>query len=308
MDHSKHIPVLFDEVLELLRPQPGGHYIDGTLGAGGHTEGILQASAPNGRVLVFDRDPEAIEHARHRLRMYGERVTYVNSSYAEMAKVAPANSFIDVRGILLDLGFSSRQLADSQRGFSFMREGPLDMRFDPATEKTAADLVNHLDEEFLAEIFWRYGEVRRSRFVARLLVENRPFTSTTELAKLVESTIGRSSRIHPATQLFQALRIAVNDELGELDRGLRAAVDILAPGGRLAIISFHSLEDRLVKQTLRDLSKDCVCPPQQPVCTCEVRATVALVSRKAIKASAEEIAQNPRSRSARLRVAEKLAH
>jgi 16S rRNA (cytosine1402-N4)-methyltransferase len=306
MDQFEHVPVLFNEVVELLQPQPGGSYIDGTLGAGGHTVGILRSSAPDGRVLVFDRDPDAIAYSRGRLKAYGERVTFVNASYAEMNRVAPLYGFGAVGGILLDLGLSSRQLDNAARGFSFMREGPLDMRFDPAHEMTAATLVNEADEEELALLLQRYGEVRRSRSVARLIVENRPYATTTELADLLARELGRRGRIHPATLVFQALRIAVNDELGELERGLEAASEILAHGGRLAVISFHSLEDRLVKQTFRDWARDCICPPQQPICTCDKQSTVRLVTRGAVKAAPEEVEANPRSRSARLRVAEKI--
>lgn len=306
MDQSNHIPVLYNEVLELLRPQPGGQYIDGTLGAGGHAAGILEASAPDGRVLVFDRDEEAVQFARRRLQTYGERVVFINASYALMNRVASANGFTAVDGILLDLGLSSRQLANAARGFSFLREGPLDMRFDPSLETTAADLINNLNEHELSTIFRRYGEVKRSTRISRLIMANRPIHTTTELAELIKAEIGQSGRIHPATQVFQALRIAVNDELAELERGIQAAIDVLDPGGRLAIISFHSLEDRIVKHTFRDLCKDCICPPKQPVCTCDHRATVRRVTRRVIKASADEIASNSRSRSARLRVVEKL--
>jgi 16S rRNA (cytosine1402-N4)-methyltransferase len=302
-----HIPVLYEAALAQLQPQPGGHYIDGTLGAGGHAEGILLASAPDGRVLVFDKDPEAIAFARKRLESYGRRAIFINESFSNMGKVARAQNFGEVKGVLLDLGLSSRQLADGERGFSFLRPGPLDMRFDPSSQQTAANLVNDLDESDLAAIFWRYGEVRQSRMLARLIVENRPIESTTALAELIKNRVGQRGRIHPATQVFQALRIAVNNELDDLASGIGEALDILEPGGRLVVISFHSLEDRLVKHTFRDLSKDCICPPQQPVCTCDAKAKVRLIGRKAIKASAEEIERNPRSRSARLRVAEKLA-
>lgn len=306
MDQSTHIPVLYTEVLDLLRPQPGGQYIDGTLGAGGHTTGILEASAPDGRVLVFDRDLEAIQFARRRLEPYGERVVFINASYAMMNKLAKENDFTAVTGVLLDLGLSSRQLADPVRGFSFLREGPLDMRFDSSSEETAADLINNLTKSELVAIFRRYGEVKYSERIAKTIVANRPLYTTAELAQLIEVEIGRRGRIHPATQVFQALRIAVNDELAELERGIEAAIDVLEPGGRLAIISFHSLEDRMVKNTFRDLSKDCICPPEQPICNCNVRAKVQRVTRRAVKASAEEVSTNPRSRSARLRVVEKL--
>jgi 16S rRNA (cytosine1402-N4)-methyltransferase len=223
-----------------------------------------------------------------------------------MAAVAPPLGFDAVDGILLDLGLSSRQLADAERGFSFLKEGPLDMRFDPRQGQPAAELINNASEEELTDIFRRYGEEPQSRRIARLIVAHRPLETTTELAGLIERALGRRRGRHPATQTFQALRIAVNDELGEVERGLRAAVGLLRPGGRLAVISFHSLEDRLVKQFFREAGRACVCPPEQPVCTCGARPALARVTRKAVKASAEEIDANPRSRSARLRVAEKL--
>ena len=302
----KHIPVLYSEVLELLQPRPGGQYIDGTLGAGGHTKGLLEASAPDGRALVFDRDAEAIEYAQKRLLSYGERVVFVNASYSAMSEMAAEYGFTSVEGVLLDLGLSSRQLADAGRGFSFSLEGPLDMRFDNSTEEnTAAELINYADEAELAAIFRQYGEVRQSSRIARLIVANRPFRSTTELADIIAKDV-RRGRIHSATQVFQALRIAVNDELAELERGIEAAVNVLVPGGRLAIISFHSLEDRIVKHRFRELSKECVCPPEQPICTCDAKATVKRITRSAVKSSDEEVAKNPRSRSARLRVVEKL--
>jgi len=305
-DEIIHVPVLFDKVLEYLRPLPNGRYIDGTLGAGGHTFGILQASAPDGRVLVFDKDPEAIRFARGRFAKYGKRIIYENASYAEMGTLAPAHGFTQVNGILLDLGLSSRQLADGERGFSFQREGPLDMRFDPTTGETAADLLNNLSESELADIFWRYGEVSQNHRIAKLIVANRPFYSTTELAQFISANVRKKGRIHPATQLFQALRIEVNRELEAVEQGVEAAIDLLISGGRLAVISFHSLEDRFVKRYFRELAKDCVCPPHQPVCTCDKQATVKLIARRAIKAGDQESTINPRSRSARLRVAEKL--
>jgi 16S rRNA (cytosine1402-N4)-methyltransferase len=302
-----HVPVLYRETIEMLQPRPGGRYLDGTLGAGGHAAAILQASAPDGRLLAFDRDPEAIAFARRRLGELADRVTFVNASFDDMAELAPQHGFSEVDGILLDLGLSSRQLSDAGRGFSFLREGPLDMRFDPAQQLTAADLVNNLPEAELADIFRRYGEERNSRHWARLIIANRPITTTSQLAQLVAGQSGRRrERIHPATQIFQALRIAVNEELAALEKALPAAVELLMAGGRLAVISFHSLEDRMVKQFMRDQSRSCVCPPEQPVCTCATVPRLRLVGRKAIKPSDAEVAGNPRSRSARLRVAEKL--
>jgi 16S rRNA (cytosine1402-N4)-methyltransferase len=301
-----HVPVLFDEIMALLQPRPSGKYVDGTVGAGGHTTGLLQRSGPDGQVLALDRDPEAIRFARERLAPFGDRVVLVNASYADMAHQASRYNFAEVNGILLDLGLSSRQLADAGRGFSFMHDGPLDMRFDPEQGQTAADLINRLPEASLAELLSRYGEVAASRKLARAIVGARPLRTTHQLAGLIVSQVGRRGRVHPATQVFQALRIAVNDELETLEQALPDAVDLLAPGGRLAVISFHSLEDRLVKRFFREQARDCVCPPQQPVCTCAARAAVRLVTRKAVKPGEAEVAQNPRSRSARLRVVEKL--
>lgn len=300
-----HEPVLLREVMLQLGPAPGARFIDGTVGAGGHAAAFLAATAPDGRLLGFDRDPEAMAFAARRLAPFGARFVPVVNSYGEMGAIAPALGFDGVDGIFLDLGLSSRQLEDPERGFSFLKEGPLDMRFDSRQGETAADLINNLSAEELTDLFRRYGEEPQSRRIARLIVIHRPFHTTTELAGLIEHEIGRRGRPgrHPATRIFQALRIAVNDELGEVERGLRAAVGLLRPGGRLAVISFHSLEDRLVKQFIRAAARDCVCPPEQPVCTCGARAVLKPVTRKAVQATAQEIAANPRSRSARLRVA-----
>ncbi|MCP5101339.1 MAG: 16S rRNA (cytosine(1402)-N(4))-methyltransferase RsmH [Chloroflexi bacterium] len=304
--NDSHIPVLYDEVLALLQPQANGRYIDGTLGAGGHTAGILVASAPTGRVLAFDRDPEAIRFAQARLTEFGDRVTYVNSSYSEMGTQAPTHGFALCDGILLDLGLSSRQLHNGARGFSFMKEGPLDMRFDPRSGKTAADLVNNLSESALTDIFWRYGEVRNSRQVARAIVDKRPFHTTTQLANVIAQVRRKRSRIHPATLVFQALRIAVNKELEIVEAGVLAAIDLLKPGGRLAVISFHSLEDRFVKQTFRQLSRTYEDAPELPMGKRPLQPTLHLITRKPVKATDAEIARNTRSRSARLRVAAKI--
>ncbi len=307
MNHEyTHVPVLYQEVLQLLQPVANGRYVDGTVGGGGHTVGILQASAPNGCVLAFDKDIEAITFARQQLAQWAGRVVFVHASYADMAQWAAKHEFAQVEGVLLDLGLSSRQLDNPERGFSFLKEGPLDMRFDTTQGETAADLINNLSESGLADIFWRYGEEPHSRKFAREIVAKRPFFTTTQLANCIAGLVKQRGRIHPATQLFQALRIAVNQELQTVERGLQAALDLLKPGGRLAVISFHSLEDRLVKQTFRHISRSCVCPPQQPICTCAAHASFRLVTRKAVKASEAEIATNPRSRSARLRVVERL--
>lgn len=304
-----HISVLFQETLDGLRVRPGGRYIDATIGGGGHAAGILAASSPDGRLLGLDRDSAAIEATRARLSPYAERVVLVHGSFDRLAEIAQANHYGLADGILLDLGFSSLQLADPERGFAFMSDGPLDMRFDPvAGGSTAADLVNHLALEELSALLYRYGEERRARRISEAIVAARPLGTTEELAAIIEQAIGRGQRqrIHPATRTFQALRIAVNDELTVLEAALPQAVELLASGGRLAVISFHSLEDRLVKRFLRRESRDCVCPPEVPACICDHRATVRRVTRKPIQPTAEEVAANPRSRSARLRVAERI--
>jgi 16S rRNA (cytosine1402-N4)-methyltransferase len=305
---TNHIPVLYQEVIALLQPRAGGLYIDGTIGGGGHSAGLLAASAPDGRVLGFDKDPEAITFAQAQLAAFGERVTLVNASYADMDAIAPANGFAQVDGVLLDLGLSSRQLDTGARGFSFKYDGPLDMRFDQTQGETAADLINNLTEAELADIFWRYGEEKQSRKLARIITANRPITTTSQLADLIAAHAAprRRRRIHPATLVFQALRIAVNRELDAVETGTAAAIQLLKPGGRLAVISFHSLEDRFVKRYFRQLSQDCICPPSQPICTCDAQAVVRRVTRKAVKAAEAELMDNPRSRSARLRVVEKI--
>lgn len=309
---KEHVPVLYQEIIFYLQPCPGGKYIDGTIGAGGHSAGLLEGSAPDGRVLGLDCDIEAIEFSRNRLVAAGERLALVQTSFAEMDQVARRQGFTAVDGILIDLGLSSRQLASAERGFSFRLDGPLDMRFDTTSGLTAAELLETLDESALSEMLRRYGEVRQNRKVARAILEARPVDTTMQLAELVAQLETKdrrnksSARIHPATKVFQALRIAVNEELEALQKVLPAAVDLLRPGGRLAVISFHSLEDRMVKQFIREKSRDCVCPPEQPICNCDTRPVLRPVTRKVIRPTDDEVARNPRSRSARLRVAERL--
>jgi 16S rRNA (cytosine1402-N4)-methyltransferase len=302
-----HIPVLYQEVIDYLQPAGGSCFIDATVGAGGHSLGLLKASVPDGIVLALDRDPMAIEFARQRLDEFKDRVTLVNASYEQMAIVASRNGMPDADGVLMDLGLSSRQLADRDRGFSFQEDGPLDMRFDTSRGNTAAELINAMPEEGIADIFWRYGDVRESRRYARAIVRERPIDSTLQLAELVKRESRGRGKIHPATLIFQALRIAVNDELETLKAGLAAAIDVLKVGGRLAVISFHSLEDRIVKRFIREQSRDCNCPPEYPVCICDARPLVRAVHRKVIRPTEAEVQSNPRSRSARMRVAEKVA-
>jgi 16S rRNA (cytosine1402-N4)-methyltransferase len=297
---------MLDEVLRELSPQSGQRFIDATVGAGGHTQAILKATDPDGRVLAMDADPLALNIARQRLASYGSRALFVHSNFDQIAHVAGKYDFVPVQGILFDLGLSSMQLDTTERGFSFQDDGPLDMRFDPNGPTTAADLVNNLSQDELADILYRYGEERRSRAIARAIVAARPLHTTRELANVVVRTVGkrRQARIHPATRTFQALRIAVNDELEMLSNALPDATALLTPSGRLAIISFHSLEDRIVKDFFIRESKECICPPEQPVCTCQHRAILHIITRKPITASEQEIKSNPRARSAKLRVAE----
>ena len=302
-----HVPVLFSEVLEHLALGPGDHVIDGTVGGGGHAVGLLQATAPDGRLLGLDRDPEAVARVKERLARESERVQIIQGSFRSIKAVARDMDFPPAGGILLDLGVSSQQLASPVRGFSFVKDGPLDMRFDPSQDRTAADLVNHLPADELAQILYRFGEERQSRRIARAIEAARPFESTRQLARVIQEAVhGGRGRIHPATKSFQALRIAVNDELGALEQALPQAVELLRPGGRLAVISFHSLEDRLVKRFFRDQARDCLCPPEQPISTCKHKRVLRLITRRPLRPTAGETEQNPRARSARLRVAEKL--
>jgi len=307
MSTKPHDPVLLTETITGLGVRPDGVYVDGTLGDGGHAAAILEASAPRGRLLGLDADPEAIHRCRERLGHFGQRLTTVHTSFVSLSEVANAKGFRSVDGVLLDLGLSSRQLSDANRGFSFQSAGPLDMRFNPEEGTPAEDLVNNLTESELADLLWRYGEERHSRRIAREIVRCRPLHSTSELADAVVRAVGHRGRIHPATKTFMALRIATNAELAALQKGLPQALALLTPGrGRLVVLSYHSLEDRVTKQWMQSEAKDCICPPESPECRCGHARSLRLVSRKPITASAQELERNPRSRSARLRVAEKL--
>lgn len=307
-DYFPHQPVLYQEVLDALAPESGKSYLDGTLGAGGHAEGILNASAPQGRLLGLDLDPEALTIARQRLLVFQDRVIIRQASYRDAVSVLQAIGWNQVDGILLDLGVSSMQVDQPERGFSFMEAGPLDMRFNQETGQSAADLVNWLDQETLADIIYQYGEERYSRRIARAIVEARPIMTTDQLVRMIERAVpkGYDPHIHPATRTFQALRIATNRELETLSDALPELVGCLRESGRIAVISFHSLEDRIVKQFFRQESRDCICPPDQPVCTCGHTATLKVLTRKLVRASEQETEENPRSRSAKLRVAEKI--
>ncbi len=293
-----HEPVLLDEVVAALSPRSGGRYIDGTVGSGGHSRQLLELSSPDGQLLGIDLDVQALRLAREVLGQYGARVHLVHGSFADLGAIASDQGFYPADGVLLDLGLSTMQLSDPERGFAIQLDGPLDMRFDLSADRTAADLVNTLREAELADIIYRYGEERKSRRIARAIVRARPLHSTRELADLVVRVVRRRGRIHPATRLFQALRIEVNDEIRVLAQGLEEAVDVLAPGGRLAVIAFHSLEDRVVKNYFRQQARGD---------DSGGRPTLRLVTRKPIRPSQAERERNPRSRSAKLRVAEKLA-
>lgn len=291
MAPSAHQPVLLHEVVEALHPSPGDRIVDCTVGPGGHAEALLEQLGPSGRLLGIDADPDAIELARGRLSRFGGSAILVNRSFADLASVCNEYGFHAVDGILFDLGLSSMQVDSPERGFSFQRDAPLDMRFDPSLELTAADIVNSYPERDIARILREYGEERHARRIARSIVRSRPITSTVRLARLVEQVLGsRRGRIHPATRTFMALRIAVNQELDSLSSALAQTPDLLAPGGRLVVISYHSLEDRIVKQFMRSQARDSV---------------LQLVSRKVVRPTSLEIESNPRSRSAKLRIAER---
>lgn len=312
MDLSKnesgvpHRSVLYHEIIVALHPVSPGYYVDATVGAGGHAWEILNASAPGGMLLGFDLDPQALEIAARRLSIYQDRFRLVQASYITLADQVKDMGWEAVNGIVLDLGVSSMQLDTPARGFSFQSDGPLDMRFSSAQLISAADIVNSWAEPDLADILWRYGEENQSRRIARAIVQARPLHTTRELAEVIYKVGSHGkSRIHPATRTFQALRIAVNEELQSLEAFLPQALSVLSPGGRLAVLSFHSLEDRIVKQFFRRESRDCICPPEQPVCTCGHSATIVEVNRRPIEAGESEVKLNPRARSARLRIAEK---
>ena len=304
--NTPHQPVLYKEIIHALQPKSPGRYIDGTIGAGGHARGVLEACAPDGCLLGFDLDPQALALARETLAPYGKRVTLVQASYDSLIEVMRGIGWDSADGILLDLGLSSMQLDTPERGFSIQHEALLDMRFNPDAGLTAAQLVNTASEAELANMFFRYGEEPRAKRIAKMIIEARPLTTTTQLAEIAKRVYPSHSRIHPATRIFQALRIAVNNELAVVENALPKAVSALHPGGRLAVISFHSLEDRIVKDFFRSASQDQINPPYEQIYEVERKAILKVINRKPITPSEEEIKANPRARSAKLRVAEKL--
>jgi 16S rRNA (cytosine1402-N4)-methyltransferase len=326
---TQHVPVMLEEVLKYLQPKAGGSYVDGTVGGGGHTKAILERTAPDGKVLGIDSDSQALARVRERLAqpVSDGRLVLVHGNFAELARIVHEAGFVSIQGVLLDLGFSSDQMGDPQRGFSFSVDGPLDMRLDQSQALSAADLVNSASEQELADIFWRYGEETRSRQIARRIVRERAkgaITRTAQLAGLAAAGVPyRARAIHPATKTFQALRIAVNHELEGLEAVLPQILDVLSSGriddvgsagnvgdgdrevgGRMVIITFHSLEDRLVKEFMRREASDCICPPHTPVCICGHKARLRVLTRKPVIPTAQEVIANPRARSAKLRAAE----
>jgi 16S rRNA (cytosine1402-N4)-methyltransferase len=307
---APHRPVLLKETMDVLAPERGGLFLDGTLGMGGHSEAILEASTST-RVIGIDRDPEALELARKRLERFGSRFSAVHGNFKDIDLFVSEHG--GVSGVLVDLGVSSLQFDSEQRGFSFRFDAPLDMRMDASSdEPSAAELLETMPEDEIANLIYQYGEERRSRKIARWIVERREtgraVRTTRELADLVARAVGykKGNQIHPATRTFQALRIAVNRELEGLDSFVQSSVKLLEPGGRFAAISFHSLEDRIIKQGLRRLTGQCICPPRVPICSCGATTSIEILTRRPIVASDEEVEQNPRSRSAKLRAARKL--
>jgi len=302
-----HTPVMIPEIIQALKAHPGGRYIDGTLGEGGHSKSILNAIEPGGQVLGLDADAEAITVATERLMEHEDAFLAINANFRDIRATALRYEFVPVHGVLFDLGVSSLQLDRESRGFSFRRSDPLDMRFSFEQQLTAADIVNQYAESELADLIFHLGEDRAARRIAKAIVHNRPVNTSLELAELIEKVSPRrGKRMHPATRTFQAIRIAVNDELSALETALEQAVSLLGQGGRLAVISYHSLEDRIVKNFIRKQASDCICPPGTPICKCNHLATLKMVSRRPLTPTESEIETNRRARSAKLRVAERI--
>jgi 16S rRNA (cytosine1402-N4)-methyltransferase len=307
MAATRHTPVMLEEVIAALNVRAGGRYVDCTLGGGGHAEAILERSQPGGVLLGIDADPRAIDRGNERLSRFGGAFRAVQGNFRDVGTICRQLEFVPVNGVLMDLGLSSDQLEEGA-GFSFQRDLPLDMRFGPEGT-TAEEILNTYSESALADLIFQFGEEPASRRIARRIVEARPIRTSGQLAKAVEQAVGRraGSKTHPATRTFQALRIAVNEELSSLSAALPQAHGLLGFGARLAVLSYHSLEDRIVKEYIRRESRDCICPPGLPECRCGHTATLRPVTRGAVAPSAAEIAANPRARSAKLRAAERIA-
>jgi len=313
VNDSIHIPVLLHEVLQYLRCERRGSYLDCTLGGGGHAKSIAGSICPEGRVVGIDRDGDAIARAKDELKEFGDCISYVHGNFSEMDSLLVPFGGVCFEGILMDLGFSSTQVDDAERGFSFMRPGPLDMRMDRRHKLTAFEIVNEWPENDINRILREYGEERWWKRISRAICRARrekAIESTEGLRETIEAAVpggGRGKAIHPATRVFQALRIAVNGELEALEVALPKAIDLLKPEGRLAVISYHSLEDRIVKQAFRTYAKGCICPPDFPICRCGRKPTVRIITKKVVRPGTSEIQLNPRSRSAKMRVCEKLS-
>lgn len=308
----EHIPVLFNEVITGLNVQPGGIFADGTVGGGGHAKGILEKNSPNGYYFGVDQDEEALNTARKRLKEFEERIELVHANYADLASLLK-NRFPDgVDGILLDIGVSSYQIDEPTRGFSYMHDAPLDMRMDRSARLDAYTIVNHWSEDELIHILYDYGEEKWAARIVKIILEHRvikPIETTFELVDIIERAIPKKAReknSHVAKRTFQALRIATNDELGVLEKSVYDLFDCLKKGGRLAIISFHSLEDRIVKKQFRYLAAECICPPKQPLCTCDKIKSAKIITRKPVVAQRAELEHNKRAASAKLRIVEKI--
>jgi len=308
MTDLTHTPVLLTETLDLLNLEANKNVIDGTLGLGGHSLEILKKIGSKGKLMAFDQDEANLNFAKKRLEKYSKQITFIHSNFEHLAYNAKKYNF-QPNAILLDLGLSSPHIDDAERGFSFMKRGPLDMRFDKRQKVTAESVINSYSEKDLADIIFHYGEDRRSRLIARIIVQARkkaPITTTTKLAEIIEKNVKGKKKIHPATQTFQALRIYVNRELEVLHKVLEDALKLLKPGGRIVVISYHSLEDRIVKNFFRDQTKNCICPKELPICQCNFQKKLYILTRKPIIPSGIEVTRNPRSRSAKLRAAERL--
>lgn len=308
----KHIPVLFQEIMDIMAPKPGEVFVDCTLGGGGHSKGFLERISPDGLLIGIDQDKNALAAAQKNLGIYGDRVTYVHSNYSCLDDILNTYAPEGVDGILFDIGVSSHQLDEKSRGFSYMQDAPLDMRMDQSRSLTAWDVVNGYSEEALHRILKDYGEERWAKRIAKFIVEFRskkPIDTTGELVDIIKRAIPKGAReegSHPAKRTFQAIRIEVNDELGVLERTIDVAVKHLKLGGRVGIISFHSLEDRIVKERFRYLASDCICPPELPFCQCDKVSEVKILTRKPVTASMEELEQNSRAKSAKFRAVEKI--